>query len=74
MELRKLLTIINLITAVLLMACTDDMDDICTCPHGGNIGGWEDGDTLDIHKKDSVGAFDVTLNGWGNENPRDITL
>ena len=64
-----------LLISMTIISCDDYEDDVvCTCPHGGSIGGWEEPDTTSVHQNDTTGGFEITLEDWGNTETHDISL
>lgn len=67
--------IVVFLLALIVVSCDNDFpDDYCTCHEGGNaIEGWDDvQDTTLVNKKDTLGGFDVTVDGWNNSDKQDI--
>jgi len=63
--------------AFLVTSCDEEFPmDYCPCHESGNIiGGWDDGrDTTIVNKKDTLGGFDVSVDGWTNSETHDILL
>lgn len=65
-----------LTASIVFSSCDNDFEDeVCTCPHGGTIGGWEDpDDTTSVHQSDSTKGFVVSLEDWGNSETHDISI
>lgn len=71
------LFLLALLVSITTITSCDDFDEeaLCTCPHGGVIGGWEEpDDTTTVHRNDTTGGFEVTLEDWGNSETHDISL
>jgi len=71
--------VVFLLLLCLVSSCDEDCsleDCRCHCHDNGNsIGGWDDGkDSTVVNKKDTVGGFDVTVDGWSNSETHDIIL
>jgi len=60
----------------IIVSCDQEWpDDICTCHKNGNvIGGWEDADTTDVHRKDSTGGFAIQVENWNDTIKSNIFL
>ena len=57
------------------MSCDRDYEEnVCTCPHGGTIGGWTEPDDTTVHQNDTTGGFEVILEDWGNSETHDISI
>ncbi|MBO5548390.1 MAG: hypothetical protein J5954_02010 [Prevotella sp.] len=65
-----------LTASIVFSSCDNDFEDeVCTCPHGGTIGGWEGpDDTTSVHQNDSTKGFVVSLEDWGNSETHDISI
>lgn len=69
------LSFLVLMVSVTFTSCEDCYEDCeCTCPHGGVIDGWDDGDTTSVNKKDTTGGFEITVDKWGESETHDIHL
>ena len=70
------LLLLSLFISMTIISCEDyDDDALCTCPHGGAIGGWEEpDDTTSVHQNDTTGGFEVSLEDWGNSETHDISI
>lgn len=69
------LSFLVLMVSVTFLSCEDYYEDYeCTCPHGGVIDGWDDGDTTSINQKDTTGGFEVSVEKWFGTETHDIHL
>ena len=76
MTRNSVLFMLFLFFSMTVVSCCDDYEDaMCTCPHGGVIGGWEEpDDTTSVHQNDTTGGFEITLEDWGNTETHDISI
>lgn len=78
--LRSKCTIPTLLLAMFsssaIISCDNEWpDDLCDCPGGNGIGGWEDAnDTTIVNPKDTLGGFEISLDEWGDISTQDIRL
>ncbi len=69
------LSFLVLIVSMIFTSCEDYYEDYeCTCPHGGVIDGWNDGDTTSVNQKDTTGGFLISVEKWGESETHDIHL
>jgi len=69
------LSFLALMVSMTFLSCEDFYEDYeCTCPHGGVIDGWDDGDTTSINQKDTTGGFEVSVEKWSGTETHDIHL
>lgn len=65
------------ICSLILPSCSDDYEDVlCTCHRGGNIDGWDDGDSSDVsNPSDTVPPGpSVILKDWKDSIQTDLKL
>ena len=69
------LSLLVVIASMTFTSCEDYYEDYeCTCPHGGVIDGWDDGDSTSINQKDTTGGFMISVEKWGESETHDIHL
>ena len=76
MKLKPILLFLVLFILMTTISCdVYEEDAICTCPHGGTIGGWEEPeDTTSVNQKDTTRGLEVILEDWGNSETHDISI